>query len=490
MADSVPSALLSGIPAAFLPAVPIIAIVLAIGVGLFLSWFLRHLVLRINRRVPALEQTSRVARMPLRLTMCLAGVRIALLFTTADSDWRRNTDHFLVIALIAAIAWLAIALLLIIETAILARYRVDVTDNRRARQLRTQVIMARRIAVALVVVLAAGIVLLTFPAVRALGTGLLASAGLISIVAGLAAQTSLVNVFAGVQLAFTDAIRVDDVVVVQKEWGRIEEITLTYVVVHLWDDRRLILPSTYFTTTPFENWTRRQAAVMGTVELDLDWRAPVEALRAELRSVLASTELWDGRTGVLQITDATQGYVRVRVVVSAANSGSLFDLRCLVREALIDCLQRNFPEALPHTRWERLPLPAAADDGREADGGRGADDERGADDGGRVNRNGETRAGRISRDGGEKARAGRAKEPAPTRRLPIAAQAPGTRRVPVHPERTDTGLFTGSIEAVQRSQAFTGPGEDAFQERNRTVRKHNPGADRASEQNRRDGETR
>jgi hypothetical protein len=258
-------------------------------------------------------------------------------------------------------------------------------------------------------------------------------------------------------------------------------------VVHLWDDRRLILPSTYFTTTPFENWTRRQAAVMGTVELDLDWRAPVEAMRAELRRVLASTELWDGRTGVLQITDATLGYVRVRVVVSAANSGSLFDLRCLVREALIDCLQRNFPEALPHTRWERLPLPDAFadDDVREGDDGREADDD------GRVPRDGEAHGRRVAGDGRDKDEAGRAaKEPAPTRRLPVAARVPRPPGAPVRQERTDTGLFTGSIEAVQRSQAFTGPGEDAFQERNRTVRKHNPGADRASEQNRRDGKTR
>ncbi len=331
---------------------------------------------------------------------------------------------------------------------------------------------------ALVVVLAVGIALLTFPAVRALGTGLLASAGLISIVAGLAAQTSLVNVFAGVQLAFTDAIRVDDVVVVQKEWGRIEEITLTYVVVHLWDDRRLILPSTYFTTTPFENWTRRQAAVMGTVELDLDWRAPVEAMRAELRRVLASTELWDGRTGVLQITDATLGYVRVRVVVSAANSGSLFDLRCLVREALIDCLQRDFPEALPHTRWEPLPLPDASDDdGGVAGDGEAADDGRQA---GAARKATEGRETGAVRGNGRSRRA--ANDPAPTRLLPVAGRVPGTRGKTVPPERTDTGLFTGSIEAVQRSQAFTGPGEDAFRERDRTVRKHNPGAGRANEQ--------
>ena len=234
-------------------------------------------------------------------------------------------------------------MLLIIETMVLTRYRVDVADNRRARRLRTQVILARRIGVALIVMVALGSMMLTFPAIQALGAGLLASAGVISIVAGLAAQTSLVNVFAGIQLAFTDAIRVDDVVVVQKEWGRIEEITLTYVVVHIWDDRRLILPSTYFTTTPFENWTRRQSEVMGTVEFDLDWRAPVEAMRAELKKVLADTPLWDKRVGILQITDATAGFVRVRILVSAADSASLFDLRCLIREELVLFLQQDHP---------------------------------------------------------------------------------------------------------------------------------------------------
>jgi hypothetical protein len=284
-------------------------------------------------------------------------------------------------------------------------------------------ILARRIGAALVVVLAAGSVMLTFPAIQALGAGLLASAGLISIVAGLAAQTSLVNVFAGIQLAFTDAIRVDDVVVVQKEWGRIEEITLTYVVVHIWDDRRLILPSTYFTTTPFENWTRRQSEVMGTVEFDLDWRAPVEDMRAELRTVLAGTDLWDERVGILQITDATGGFVRVRILVSAADSAALFDLRCLVREAMVSFLQQGHPEALPQQRWTE----AASDGGASSH-----------------------------------------------RQQPLRGLGTSARqgfRPPAEPQESQ--LFTGSIEAVQRSRAFTGPGEDVFQDRDQTLASRN-----------------
>lgn len=405
------------------PAMPFIAVTLAVAAGLVLSWLLRKLVLRLNRKRPELQATSRVARQPLRLALCLIGVRTALGLTAGGENWLPGVDHLLLIALIGSLAWLGVAVLLIIEAVVLGRYSVDVADNRRARRLRTQMILARRIGVALVVVLAVGSVMLTFPAIQALGAGLLASAGVISIVAGLAAQTSLVNVFAGMQLAFTDAIRVDDVVVVQKEWGRIEEITLTYVVVHIWDDRRLILPSTYFTTTPFENWTRRQSEVMGTVEFDLDWRAPVEDMRAELRSVLAGTELWDERVGVLQITDATGGFVRVRILVSAADSAALFDLRCLIREAMVTFLQQGHPEALPQQRWTE----AASDGGAS-----------------------------------------------PRRQQPLRGLGTSTRdgsRTPADPQESQ--LFTGSIEAVQRSRAFTGPGDEVFQDRDQTLASRN-----------------
>jgi len=238
---------------------------------------------------------------------------------------------------------------------VLTRYRVDVADNRRARRLRTQVILARRIGVALIAVVALGSMMLTFPAIQALGAGLLASAGVISIVAGLAAQTSLVNVFAGIQLAFTDAIRVDDVVVVQKEWGRIEEITLTYVVVHIWDDRRLVLPTSYFTTKPFQNWTRTGSAVLGTAEIDVDWSAPVEPMRAELRAVCEGTDLWDGRVCVLQVTEAVGGMIRLRALVSAHDAGSLWDLRCLVRERLVAWVFEHRRDSLPRMRADVAP---------------------------------------------------------------------------------------------------------------------------------------
>src|SRR5699024_10342390 len=206
------------------------------------------------------------------------------------------------------------------------------------------------VIVAAVWTVAFAAILLTFPGMRAFGASVLASAGIISVVAGLAAQTTLANTFAGMQLAFTDAIRVGDVVIVEEEYGRIEEITLTYVVVHIWDDRRLILPSTYFTATPFENWTRRGTDLLGTVSFDLDWRVPLGAMRAELRSLLAASELWDGRSGSLQVIDSTAGLIRPRVTISASDSGRLWDLQCYIREGLVEWLQSVAPEALPRTR--------------------------------------------------------------------------------------------------------------------------------------------
>jgi hypothetical protein len=194
-------------------------------------------------------------------------------------------------------------------------------------------------------------------------------------------------------------------------------------VVHIWDDRRLILPSTYFTTTPFENWTRRQSEVMGTVEFDLDWRAPVEEMRTELKKVLAGTELWDERVGILQITDATAGFVRVRILVSAADSASLFDLRCLIREELVLFLQRGHPTALPHVRIETVPSAAA-----------------------------ESRTAGTSRPG----------------KISAADEQPRQ-----HADPHDSQLFTGSIEAVQRSKAFSGPGEDVFEDRDKVIASQN-----------------
>jgi small-conductance mechanosensitive channel len=200
--------------------------------------------------------------------------------------------------------------------------------------------------------LAIGAMLLTFPSFRAAGASVLASAGIAGVIAGFAAQSLLSNVIAGMQIVFSEAIHLDDVVVVEDEWGRIEEITLTYVIVRIWDDRRLILPTSYFLSKPFENWTRTEAAVSGVVEFDLDWSIPVEALRAELELAVKENERWDGRTCTLQVTAATGSFVRARALVSAADAPTLWDLRCDVRERLVEWIRDNYPAALPRVRAE------------------------------------------------------------------------------------------------------------------------------------------
>ncbi len=209
------------------------------------------LVRRFAGPSPVAADLSRRGRRPLRVLLVLLAVTLVLDAAPGVGDWRDVVVRVLGLVLIGVVAWLIAVAAFVVEDLALARYDVDVDDNRHARRVRTQVTLIRRLTVAVIAVLAIAGMLLTFPAARAAGTSILASAGVLSVVAGLAAQTSLANVFAGMQLAFTDAIRVDDVVVVEDEWGRIEEITLTYVVVHVWDDRRLVLPSTHFTTTPF-----------------------------------------------------------------------------------------------------------------------------------------------------------------------------------------------------------------------------------------------
>jgi small-conductance mechanosensitive channel len=292
----------------------------------------------------------RRARWPFRVALLVVGVWIAVAVSFADVSWRTVVDHALLIALISAGAWLVCQLLLFVADLSLSRYRIDVPDNRVARRLHTQLQIVRRLVVVIVVIVAIGAILLTFDGVRAVGASVLASAGIVSIVAGLAAQSVLANVFAGVQLAFSEAIRVDDVVVVEGEWGRIHEITLTYVVVMTWDQRTLVLPCSYFTSTPFQNWTKYGSELVGSVEFDVDWRVSTDGMRARLSRVLAETPLWDGRTEVLQVTDATGGLVRVRVLVSAADSAALWDLRCVVRESLVEWVRDQDVSSLPVQR--------------------------------------------------------------------------------------------------------------------------------------------
>ena len=284
-----------------------------------------------------------------------AGLGIALV-NPHLSDWNGTSIttflmHVLLIVALACLTWMAYAAAWVFEDA--AKARQD-SDQGRSRRFETQAQVLRRLTQSIVVVVGVVAIIGTFEVARQAMTTVLASAGVISVIAGLAAQQTLGNVFAGLQLAFTDAIRVGDVVVAgdKHETGSVEEITLSYVVVRIWDERRLIIPCRYFTQTPFENWTRRAAAQLGTVELKLDWSAPMTLIRAKVEQLLTATDLWDGRTWGVQITDSDEYTVTVRVLVSAKNSGHLSDLRAYLREQIIAWIVTEEPWARPAQRIE------------------------------------------------------------------------------------------------------------------------------------------
>ncbi|PRX46529.1 small-conductance mechanosensitive channel [Prauserella shujinwangii] len=343
--------------------------VVAFALFLVAERVLRRTLRRLGRRSPLPAELAEHASRPLRWLGAVLILRATVVLALPAGTWRDVIAHTAILALIATAAWLFGAVLVAAEQTTLSKLRVDVRDNRHARRVQTQITLLRRVTVAAVAVLALAAMLMTFPAARTAGTSLLASAGVIGAVAALAAQSLLGNVFAGLQIAFSDAIRLDDVVIVEGEWGRVEDITLTYLVVHIWDDRRLVIPTSQFMSKPFENWTRRDAALLGTVELDVDWTTPVPDMRDELTAILAATDLWDGRVSVLQVTDAVNTLVRVRALVSAVDAPTLWDLRCLVRERLVEWVRARHPYALPHVRTERLAPVLAARDGGDGAGG-------------------------------------------------------------------------------------------------------------------------
>lgn len=253
---------------------------------------------------------------------------------------------------IAIFAWILVKLTNVVLDFVKYRFQIEKPDNYKERKLYTQIQFIKKITVILIVFLAISLILFSFESVRTLGTGLLTSAGVAGIVVGLAAQRSIANLLAGLQVAFTQPIRLDDVLVVEGEWGRVEEITLTYVVLKIWDSRRLVLPLNYFIEKPFQNWTRTGSDLLGTVFLYTDYTVPVDALRKEFDKILSETDLWDRRVSVVQVTDANDRTVEIRFLVSANNSSIAFDLRCLVREKMIKFVQQNYPESLPRTRAE------------------------------------------------------------------------------------------------------------------------------------------
>ena len=353
----------SGAEAAVATTIDLTILILGPIVGAFVGIVVSVLFSAIARKAfskaaTALSILARVRR-PGHFTFAAwgawAGLGIALVNPNL-SDWNGTSIttflmHVLLIVALACLTWMAYAAAWVFEDA--AKARQD-SDQGRSRRFETQAQVLRRLTQSIVVVVGIVAIIGTFEVARQAMTTVLASAGVISVIAGLAAQQTLGNVFAGLQLAFTDAIRVGDVVVAgeKKETGSVEEITLSYVVVRIWDERRLIIPCRYFTQTPFENWTRRAAAQLGTVELKLDWSAPMTLIRTKVEQLLAATDLWDGRTWGVQITDSDEYTVTVRVLVSAKNSGHLSDLRAYLREQLISWIVTEEPWARPAQRIE------------------------------------------------------------------------------------------------------------------------------------------
>jgi small-conductance mechanosensitive channel len=294
---------------------------------------------------------------PTRALLPLFGLLAAIPWIPLSSLVQSRLSHATGLALIATIAWVAIALLDVVQDYISHRHALEESDNLAARRVRTQVQVLRHIAVVVIVVVAASIMVMTFPSVRHLGESMFASAGLAALVAGLAARSTLSSLMAGVQIALSQPIRLEDVVIVEGEWGWIEEITTTYVVVRVWDLRRLIVPLSYFIEKPFQNWTRKTADLLGTVFVYVDYSIPAEEVRSELHRILESSGMWDGKVWGLQVTNANERTLELRALMSAPGSSSAWDLRCHVREKLISYLQERYPESLPRIRTEIARLP-------------------------------------------------------------------------------------------------------------------------------------
>lgn len=295
-----------------------------------------------------------------RLTLPLVALMFGVPALAVSPDTQVLVKNAVSLLLIGGVALLLFQLVQAAETLVLRQYRIDVSDNLQARKVVTQVTVLKKVAIVIIGVFTLASMLMVFDSVRQFGTSILASAGIAGLIIGFAAQRSIATLLAGFQIALTQPIRIDDVVIVENEWGRIEDITLTYVTVRIWDLRRLILPITYFIERPFQNWTRASADLLGSVVLHVDYTAPLGPLRREFDRILEESPYWDRKVKVLQVTDAKEHTLELRALASAADASTAWDLRCEVREKLVEFLQKNYPESLPRLRAElRTAAPGA-----------------------------------------------------------------------------------------------------------------------------------
>ena len=317
---------------------------------------LRALVLRLGRWYFKNTKESKTVRMLFKhlrgsfYTLLPLSILLFFIGTAPKETIAPTFNKSVALGFTLSLSWFVIRLFYFAEELIYSQYNLQKEDNYRERKIITQLQFTRKVAVILVVVVTLSIVLLQFESLKKFGTGILASAGIASIIIGFAAQKSLANLLAGIQIAFTQPIKIEDAVFVENEWGWIEEINLTYVVIKIWDQRRLIVPITYFVEKPFQNWTKKDASLLGSVFLYTDYRLPVEELREELKRILEEEPLWTKKAWVLQVTDVKEDTMELRALMTGRNSPQTWDLRCNVREKLIKFIANKYPEYLPTTR--------------------------------------------------------------------------------------------------------------------------------------------
>ena len=352
----------------WLPEWAVVAIVMAAFVAA--GWLVHALAFAVLRRMVKNRDVFwrgvvERARIKLRVLVLIIALAIGVSVSPLDPGPSADVRAVLLFVFILACGWLASGVLDMWSVVHLKKFNIAVEDNLVARKHLTQTRILQRVAKLLIGFITLGLALMTIAGFRQWGVSLLASAGVVGIIAGLALQPMLTNMIAGIQIALTQPIRIDDAVIVQGEWGRIEEITSTYVVVKLWDWRRMVLPLNWFITNPFQNWTRENSRLIGTAMFYVDYAAPIDTLRAGFEAIVKASPLWDGDVQVLQVTDITERVLQVRCLASARSAPVAFDLRCEIREKMMAFMRDECPQALPRDRLEFEP--SAADPDRPPD---------------------------------------------------------------------------------------------------------------------------
>ena len=331
-------------------------VLLAAAVSVLLALLVHRIsakvVLRLTRSLPISNRTAQQCQTPALLLMPLIALQAVWQVAPNTFPLIAGVRHVNVLLLLAGLTWLGLRAARGVAQGIIGLHPVNVEDNLNARRIHTQTRMLSRTAMFIIVLAGISLMLMTFPEARQIGASLLASAGVVGLVAGIAARPIFSNLIAGLQIALAQPFRIDDVLISQGEWGRVEEITGTYVVLKIWDERRMVIPLQWFIENPFQNWTRNSAQIIGTVFIWVDYRMPLAPLREAARLACESAPEWDRRLCLLQVVEAGERSMQLRVLVTSSNSSLNWDLRCKVREALVDCMQRDWPEHLPLMRAE------------------------------------------------------------------------------------------------------------------------------------------